>query len=210
MKRSWNSICGEEGTEGAQAKATALGCLSDESFVRSVIACLEAVNVGASVRVTAERPKVDPATGDPLEDHTEPGDYVTVAYGFRIDGETNGENWDVEREPAAEGDRRALGFSAALSTIADEEFCESMVQCKCALDRFGGQVFVKPYVRAESVVGYLFHYEHLVRDSGEPDADLETPPELPEPVQVGDDVEGDEPADEDAAEAKAEPVAAEG
>lgn len=192
MKRAWSQNCGEEGTAGAQVKATALGCLADENYVRASIAILEALMAGASVRIVADRPKVDPATGEPLEDYTEPGEYVTVAYHVEV-GDDDGEHgWSLDRVPEAEGSQSALGFAGALASIADEEFCESMAHLKAALDRLGGQAFVKPYVRDDRVVGFMYRYEHLVRGQApEPDAVADAPPEPP------DEPDDDEPTAEE-------------
>ena len=153
-----------------------------------MLAIVGGTDSGYEARITANRVKIDPSTGEPLEDHTQPGDYLTVGYSFRIDHDgEQAREWSIERASNYEGEQAAADLAAGLALHADREFCETMVQVKCALDRFGGQVFIRPYIAAETqqVAGYVCQYEHLVRGAAaEPDSQAEAPSApAPEPVQ---------------------------
>lgn len=211
MKRAWNW---ERGLNGSGMRfAEALGCISTEEYLQSVINLAGALDRGHEVRITAVRVKVDPSTGEPLDDHQMPGDYITVGYRFSTElDEKTGENWAIDRASNYEGEQAAADLAHALGLHTDREFCETMVQVKTALDRFGGQAFVRSYVSQElevpQVVGYACQYEHLVRGAGaEPDSQAPAQPDPepdPEPAESDPSAERDEIEDEAAELAGAE------
>lgn len=191
MRRAWNHVLGPPGA--GQRFAQALGCISTQPFVSSVIAINAGLLEGLDTKMVADRVKVD-AEGNKLEDHTAPGDYLTVGYRFAV-GE---QEWEIERAQEWEGEQAATDYADALAVTADREFCESMAHLKSALDRFGGQCFIKPYLREGQTVGLSYHYEHLVRGQiQEPDAEL-PPPEPPEeaetPEKMHDEIEAEREA----------------
>lgn len=89
-----------------------------------------------------------------------------------------------------EGSQRSNELAVALAQVADPEFIEAVIHLKSMLDRIGGQAYVVAFrnkynPRTGEVItdpeapgrheteGYVFHYEHIARLSGqdkEPDA----------------------------------------
>lgn len=208
MRRDWNHLLGPQGS--GQRFAQALGCVSTQSYVQSVIAIQAGLLEGQTGQLIADRAKVD-AAGNELDDHKKPGDYVTIGYRFAV-GE---EEWQIERGYTFEGERAAEDYSDALGLAGDRGFCEAMLQAKAALDRFGGQLFVKPVAQNGEIVGLVYRYEHLVRGQiPEPDAEplpdpgAEPMPEAETPEQMHDELEEERPDDDggirDEIEAEAE------
>lgn len=174
MRRSWNFI--NEPAGGGRRFADALGCISTEEYVSAMLAVHEGLLQGRDAQIVAQRVKVHPQTGEELQDHREPGDYLTTGYEFSV----GDEQALIERVANFEGEQAAADAAGALSVGAGRTFCETSVQVKCLLDRIGGQAIFRPYVAQDVVVGVLCHYEHLVRGADrEPDADLDDPPGLP-------------------------------
>lgn len=174
MKRAWSHALDHPGT-GARF-AQAIGCISTEPFVSSLLDLHHLVLTGAEVRITAERVKLDAVTGEPLEDHTQPGDYITSSYVFEPNIDAPDAGWFVQREPNEEGEQAAADYATALGMKADRGFCEAMVQMKCSLDRFGGRCYIKPVIHEQRVMGIAYEYQHLVKEDPP-----RTPPAEPSP-----------------------------
>lgn len=190
MNRQWNHYRGPDGSGTRYAQA--LAAISTESYVNAILGVCEELHSGATeVRIRARRRKVDVLSGEELPDDDSPGDFVTLGYGFGVDYGDTGENFTVDREPEFEGEQTAADIAYALAMRSDRGFCEAMVQTKCLLDRIGGILYIKPLIREETLVGFVYHFEHVIRgDRPEPAAKLDEPKPLP-----GEDDE-DEQADE--------------
>lgn len=174
MKRGWNFV--NEPAGGGQRFAEALGCISTEEYVGAIVAVHEALRAGEEARIVAQRVKVDPQSGEPLEDPREPGDYIVTGYEFTV----GAEQALIERYPREEGEQAALDLAGALGVNAGRAFCETALQTKAIFDRIGGQAIFRPYFKQGVVIGVVCHYEHLVRgQEREPDASLDDPPGLP-------------------------------
>lgn len=154
----------------------ALALLSGEDFVESTLAVYQGVLDGREAWITAKRQKFNPQ-GEPLEDYTEAGDYLTTGYRFSIAEDS----WEFDRVEPFEGAQGSLDYGGALAANADRDYCETMVQIKCALDRFGGEALLKPVIQGEQVVGVAAYYQHLARGAqSEPDSETDTQPHTPE------------------------------
>lgn len=166
MKRAWSHPIGHPGTGTRFSQA--LGCMSTETYVSSILDVHVLACQGIEVRITANRIKVHPVTGEKLEDYRETGDYIVTDYAFEPNVEGDETSWFVEREPNEEGEQSAADYATALGFRADRDFCEAMVHLKSAFDCFGGRGFIKPIVTEGQVVGIAYEYQHLVKDTPAP------------------------------------------
>jgi hypothetical protein len=202
IERQWNWARDANG--GGVRFAQALGLTSNEEFVRSVLGLAGAVEHGHDAWIIALRTKFDAASGNELDDYSQPGDWETIGYRFSFGEGEEQQTWEVDRDRTFEGESAATDLAHALAFHTDREFCESMAQIKALLDRIGGQAFIRPFIQNEEVVGIACHYEHLVRKPKEEKKEAGPQEPLPEPAADSSPAEPeglDRPQEQDEADA---------
>jgi hypothetical protein len=182
LKRQWNALAFPTDVDDGEVPASALASVAEPRFLQGVQEGLADTRAnGSKLWVSAHRPKLDADGNDITGQQGAAGQFRIASYEF-----TTAENsWTVDATPEIVGVGASHMLALELAMTFGAEAVRSLLNIKVILDAIGGQVLVSPYVREETVVGLIFHWEHIskVGRGQEPDAKIDDP--LPLVIRSG-------------------------